>query len=73
MPGAVWAVVALRSLWSWPLSKCVYGHQFVAKVATDDESLMALVKTIQLEARKQGPPIVNLWMQCQDPNEFVIL
>lgn len=34
---------------------------------------MALVKTIQLEARKQGPPIVNLWMQCQDPNEFVIL
>lgn len=34
---------------------------------------MALVTTIQLEARRQDAPIVNLWMQCQDPNEFVIL
>ncbi|KAK3485737.1 uncharacterized protein B0T23DRAFT_448290 [Neurospora hispaniola] len=50
-------------------SKVNYGHQFVAKVATDDESLTALVKTIQQEARKQGSHIVNLWMQCQDSNE----
>ncbi|KAL0471302.1 hypothetical protein QR685DRAFT_438015 [Neurospora intermedia] len=49
--------------------KVNYGHQFVAKVATDDESLTALVKTIQQEARKQGSHIVNLWMQCQDSNE----
>ncbi|KAK1773075.1 hypothetical protein QBC45DRAFT_428541 [Copromyces sp. CBS 386.78] len=46
-----------------------YGTQFVAKVATDDDSLAALSRTIQQEAVKQGSSIVNVWIQCQDPKE----